>query len=231
LHKHQGFTLIELLVVIAIIAILAAILFPVFSSARKSAYRTGCISNMKQLGLAWMQYEQDYDETLPNVTDGAVAAGRLGGWVYFKVFPANQNPGSYDVKLGSLYPYVRNTQVYICPADSEGRQSGNSYSANSCVFNGSAMGFETGKSLAAFDNTASFMLLGEEASYSPNQGSDFSATTSTDDGYQLYVFNVFSKRHMEGSDIAFLDGHAKWFKQEKILSDKLQTGGAGGPCP
>src|SRR5437588_7739 len=71
----RGFTLIELLVVIAIIAILAAILFPVFARARENARRTACISNVKQIGLAWMMYVQDYDETFPpsNTINGANA--------------------------------------------------------------------------------------------------------------------------------------------------------------
>src|SRR3954462_467000 len=64
-RSAQGFTLIELLVVIAIIAILAAILFPVFARARENARRTSCLSNLKQIGLGIMQYTQDFDETLP----------------------------------------------------------------------------------------------------------------------------------------------------------------------
>lgn len=67
-EKRNGFTLIELLVVIAIIAILAAILFPVFAQAREKARATSCLSNLKQLGLAWIQYEQDYDEYTPDVS-------------------------------------------------------------------------------------------------------------------------------------------------------------------
>src|SRR5436853_7431745 len=63
--RRSGFTLIELLVVIAIIAILAAILFPVFAQARESARITSCLSNMKQIGLSWNMYAQDYDETYP----------------------------------------------------------------------------------------------------------------------------------------------------------------------
>ena len=227
---YTGFTLIELLVVIAIIAILAAILFPVFSRAREAARKTSCLSNMRQLGLAFQAYTQDYDEALPNSTDGTPGAGLLGAWNFYKVFPTNTNPGSYDVTQGSLYPYVKNKQVYICPSDAEGRQAGNSYAANSCAFVGSAIGFEAGKPLAAFDAPASFMMLGEEAA--PSGANDNLAAVSTDDGYMLYNFNRFTTRHSEGSNLTFVDGHAKWFRPEKIAADNLQTGGAGGAkCP
>ncbi len=104
-----GFTLIELLVVIAIISILAAILFPVFSSAREKARQTTCTSNLRQLGQAMLQYEQDYDELLPGIgsTFGNYAIsynngnlGYLGGaWA------------------GSIYPYVKANGVYECPDD------------------------------------------------------------------------------------------------------------------
>ncbi|HEY3328738.1 MAG TPA: DUF1559 domain-containing protein [Capsulimonadaceae bacterium] len=92
----RGFTLIELLVVIAIIAILAAILFPVFATAREKARQTTCASNMKQLGLAFVQYTQDYDEDWPV---GNQSNGDGSGW--------------YD----SVYPYVKSSQVYDCPSD------------------------------------------------------------------------------------------------------------------
>jgi type II secretory pathway pseudopilin PulG len=87
--------LIELLVVIAIIAILAAILFPVFAKAREKARQSSCLSNTKQIGLAFMQYAQDYDERLPAMRDG------LGGtWVDF------------------VMPYCKNSQVFKCPSHS-----------------------------------------------------------------------------------------------------------------
>src|SRR5689334_15963804 len=80
---RHGFTLVEMLVVIGVTAILAAVLFPVFSKARESARRTSCLSNLHQLGLAFLQYTQDYDETLPGATDGPRGVNKPGGWIYF----------------------------------------------------------------------------------------------------------------------------------------------------
>lgn len=241
-RQENGFTLIELLVVIAVISILAALLFPVFSRARESARRVGCISNLRQLGQAFLMYTQDYDESLPNASDGPAGAGRTGAWVYFNTFPANDtslNNHSFNVKQGSLISYVKNDQIFICPTDGEGKRSGVSYSANSCVFNGRVPdpvydGFKTGKSLAAFDNTASWMLLSEESSgLFGDSGDGFQERRSTDDGYLLYIVNYISSRHFGGTNINFLDGHSKGFRVEKILADKYQTGGGIGndTCP
>jgi prepilin-type N-terminal cleavage/methylation domain-containing protein/prepilin-type processing-associated H-X9-DG protein len=96
-EHRSGFTLIELLVVIAIIAILAAILFPVFSRAREKARATSCLSNLKQLALAINMYTQDYDETMPP----AVEANATGSYTVWHV----------------IQPYIRNTQIYVCPSD------------------------------------------------------------------------------------------------------------------
>lgn len=94
--KQIGFTLIELLVVIAIIAILAAILFPVFAKAREKARQVACLSNIKQLGLGLMQYVQDNDQVYPAGTNGTATPA---GWA------------------GELYPYVKSTAIYHCPDD------------------------------------------------------------------------------------------------------------------
>src|SRR3982750_4482024 len=94
MQSRKGFTLIELLVVIAIIAILAAILFPVFAKAREKARQISCASNERQLGLGFMQYTQDYDECLPTTHWGTPV-----GWA------------------GQLYPYIKSAGLFKCPDD------------------------------------------------------------------------------------------------------------------
>ncbi len=96
--KSKGFTLIELLVVIAIIAILAAILFPVFARAREKARQSVCLSNMKELGLALYMYAQDYDETFPH-----------WDWV-------NRADPAQVFWWAAIYPYTKNAQIYECPS-------------------------------------------------------------------------------------------------------------------
>src|SRR5437016_13639500 len=101
--KRLGFTLIELLVVIAIIAILAAILFPVFAQARDKARAVSCLSNNKQIGLAFIQYVQDYDETFPMSRQAINSANDSG---------TRQNPWTV-----LIFPYLKNVAVTECPSD------------------------------------------------------------------------------------------------------------------
>lgn len=101
----KGFTLIELLVVIAIIAILAAILFPVFARARENARRSSCLSNMKQIGLGIMQYTQDYDEKYPQAYWYKNDSGDAQGYMQWS---------------GSIRPYVKSSQLFVCPSDTNG---------------------------------------------------------------------------------------------------------------
>ena len=171
-QRSQAFTLIELLVVIAIIAILAAILFPVFQKVRENARRTSCLSNEKQLGLAFTQYTQDYDERYTYGINNSAAGGKnLGqGWG------------------GQIYTYVKSTGVYKCPDDSTNTATAGALTAYpvSYAFNANAKG----SALSQFNAPASTVLLceafgpvaridqtDEGLSFGPGNYDDFSGTT------------------------------------------------------
>ncbi len=104
-HQDRGFTLIELLVVIAIIAILAAILFPVFSRAREKARAASCTSNLHQIGLALSMYVSDWDELYPIAAYAGPGGTIIPGNIYWSE---------------ELQPYVRNTQIFLCPSQGRG---------------------------------------------------------------------------------------------------------------
>jgi prepilin-type N-terminal cleavage/methylation domain-containing protein len=128
-RTRTGFTLIELLVVIAIIAILAAILFPVFAQARESARRSGCQSNMKQVTTAILMYAQDYDETLPYQQDGDLC---------------DYGKSSHAVWINSTMPYVKNKQVWWCPSTDKWAPLPNDVSDSNYWYNGHAKCFQRG---------------------------------------------------------------------------------------
>src|SRR5688572_551426 len=106
-----GFTLIELLVVIAIIALLAAILFPVFARARENARRSSCQSNLKQLGIGFAQYIQDNDGRYPHAEDSEITV--TGGNSQTVVYPTDDPSYLWPIKIE---PYIKNRQVFLCPS-------------------------------------------------------------------------------------------------------------------
>jgi len=134
-RRRRGFTLIELLVVIAIIAILAAILFPVFAQARDKARAASCLSNLKQMGTAWMMYAQDYDELFPiNCLSSNNTWG--SGWSGDGPLGPCQFMGEMHCFGGwignSLMPYTKNAGIYECPSTVRG-MSVNTGDANKCI--------------------------------------------------------------------------------------------------
>ena len=219
----------------AVLAILAAILLSAFSRVRENSKRSACQNNLLQLGVALAQYTQDFDERLPVVTHGPAAVSKEGGWVFFSVFGPNGNEAVFDVKRGSLFPYIKNEQVYICPTDEAGIYTGLSYAINSCMGMPLGVEFYLGKKLSAFNNTSKWMLLGEEIMEA--RLNDF--VNSSDDGFlSLPYANHVAKRHSGGSNLLFLDHHVKWFPYEKIYADGYQVGGntpltpdVPGTCP
>jgi len=160
MQRRHGFTLIELLVVIAIIAILAAILFPVFAQAREKARQTSCLSNLKQIGLSTMMYVQDYDETFPPREDwGADPNPPIGPWwilvnPYIKVGVDPNNP----------YDQSKNGNFWRCPTDKNA--SAMSYTCNPFVFGLTHVRWGQNnvvpsRSLAGIDKSATIAIAGD----------------------------------------------------------------------
>ncbi len=211
--RKRGFTLIELLVVIAIIAILAAILFPVFGRARENARRASCQSNLKQIGLGILQYVQDNNERLPVAQVGAFIPGN-SAWMAYTGYTGIPKDTVFHPEQGSVFPYIKSTQVFVCPSDSIGSGTGASYAMNECV---------SGRKLSSFQSTSLKLLLGEEA---------LSSGDSTNDAYlRNWANDLLSQRHFGGSNVAFMDGHVKWFvfENNNLKRDTL-TLGNGGNC-
>jgi prepilin-type N-terminal cleavage/methylation domain-containing protein/prepilin-type processing-associated H-X9-DG protein len=199
--QKKGFTLIDLLVVIAIIAILAAILFPVFARARENARRSSCLSNTKQLGLGILQYTQDYDEKLP----------------------ASYDAGTDFIWPTMIMPYIKSTQLFFCPSDSvhasgSGVSAGNmSYGYNWYYLTASPFYSSGGVSLASIQSVSETIMLGDSQDKlntgltNPN-AYIIGSPSLADPNY------LVPARHLEGANICFVDGHSKWFKVPAIIT-------------
>jgi prepilin-type N-terminal cleavage/methylation domain-containing protein/prepilin-type processing-associated H-X9-DG protein len=183
---RRGFTLIELLVVIAIIAILAAILFPVFAKAREKARASSCMSNVKQLGLAAMQYKQDYDEQWP-----------LQGWNKYDT--TTWGPANAGYWGGEIGPYVKNKQLFICPSATLKTTCNYIYGT-----------YMDGRSDSTITDASALVWLGENTSTNDT----FAYGVDPSAGQVMYPFVAGTTRlgapHNDGANFGYCDGHAKW---------------------
>jgi prepilin-type N-terminal cleavage/methylation domain-containing protein/prepilin-type processing-associated H-X9-DG protein len=210
LKKRNAFTLIELLVVIAIIAILAAILFPVFALAREKARSATCLSNFKQLGTGVMMYVQDWDDCYPNnrlftFPGGAEGVSKLVTW------------------KTATHPYVKNIDVYRCPSNKHNKQPDETKGDDafglpvypiSYAYNGSALwSAATTKTvipMGAVPEPARYLMLIESnAAYS-----DYGIWGFADAGPNGGSFFVHSNKQMQA---LFFDGHAKTTRFSQTL--------------
>jgi prepilin-type N-terminal cleavage/methylation domain-containing protein/prepilin-type processing-associated H-X9-DG protein len=197
---RRGFTLIELLVVIAIIAILAAILFPVFARAREKARQTSCLANIKQAGLGILMYAQDYDEILPRHCQQPPAGGNY--------------PWSAAVQ-----PYVRNLQMFQCPSNSVVRNAamgcaGYGYNL-SRLADGTAVGC-TERAMGSIPKPAGLIMVTETNDAVAWCGYWYRDTATPDPTHM----DLVSGRHNEGSNICYVDGHGKWARESTIVGDR-----------
>lgn len=205
-----GFTLIELLVVIAIIAILAAILFPVFARARENARRASCQSNMKQLGLGIMQYTQDYDGIFPfpNMTEDAT--------------------GVYLNWPTIIQPYVKSRQLFKCPSDST--NYGSSYIMNNWFAPAGSTG-GSGRTEAIIQSASTLVTVMEGNSFDSNRAARYDrSNAATDFGlnadYTLWnsagrvnASNLNLPRHLGTAVVLYADGHVKSTKPIETASN------------
>ncbi len=194
--RRSGFTLIELLVVIAIIAILAAILFPVFARARENARKSTCQSNLKQIGLAAMAYVQDYDETYPSPDDDSALTA-----------PRN------IVTL--LNPYTKNNKIWRCPSATYISAVAN---GDCCTYfyNGVFGHMEGGRvcRMAQVPAPADVALVWEFMETRSNAYNRPNGTGTTAWG-NFVSAGRYGALHFNGGNVAFGDGHVKWLREEK----------------
>jgi len=209
LASRKGFTLIELLVVIAIIAILAAILFPVFARARENARKSTCQSNLKQLGMGILMYVQDYDEKAPpNHASYKITINgneRWAEWWYL------------------VHPYTKNYQVFTCPSNSGGFSVPNpeggpnirvTYAKRGCyedVIPGDGSNAFWRGDFVQIEEPAQTICLGDWGTGSGHRLCPHYHAGST------YVGYPHVNLHMDGCNYAFWDGHVKWMKYDQTL--------------
>jgi prepilin-type N-terminal cleavage/methylation domain-containing protein/prepilin-type processing-associated H-X9-DG protein len=235
---RRGFTLIELLVVIAIIAILAAILFPVFAQAKAAAKKTACLSNSKQIGISLYMYLTDFDDALPMANYPNPGAGYTGPYTQFTW---TDGPGvSQPVWADLLAAYAKNLQIFACPVDTVAplKKTGQtafpstvprlSYALNYYFFRppgGAPPLFNLGGgSITSIPNPAGKIFIAETGP-NPNAGTSFGQIPEIVRPDRYWGF----ARHVEGANYVMADTHAKFHRMPAFWKDPSLSAVWGNP--
>jgi prepilin-type N-terminal cleavage/methylation domain-containing protein/prepilin-type processing-associated H-X9-DG protein len=216
----RAFTLIELLVVVAIIAILAAILFPVFSQAKEAAKATACLSNMKQIGISLMLYQEDYDDQIffRTVSANSVGRTRVTNPTYMS---KTVNPSLYYPELwyNVLEPYLKSEKIWVCPSDPQPTLSADatgvaniprSYIVSSAIEDLTA---------SEVSNTSATIVVTEKWSAPGDTWVDQMDGDMLPQAANASEMNTPANRHSGGMNSAFFDGHAKWTTPGQIWTN------------
>jgi len=222
-QSKKGFTLIELLVVIAIIAILAAILFPVFAKARDKARQATCTSNLKQIGLAAMQYAQDYDEFLPHSGTAYQCGSAMPNWKELIAPYVGVSPTAKNLESG----------VFRCPSQPN-KSCGNAGYGDGGKYGGYGWNFlymgnaASTSSLTAWVNLAkdpgpsTTIMAGETSDYYASAGDTSNAVRA----FYIYASPAASEgnkfvchRHNDGGNFIWADGHVTWISADKLAAN------------
>jgi prepilin-type N-terminal cleavage/methylation domain-containing protein/prepilin-type processing-associated H-X9-DG protein len=237
-RRNAGFTLIELLVVIAIIAILAAILFPVFAQAREKARTASCLSNIKQIGTAMLMYAQDYDEQIAPCWQDPP-----------KTWSQNYNVG-FRTWVALVQPYTKNIQIFHCPSavNFPNIWSGGQFAwiGNQQLWPDYGLNYQylspnptfdwytrLGKSLAGINSVAETVMVVDAGEGYHANGGTFSFVSDPPDGYtapntlgwggwgvdgSLGPHGGTKPRHTLGANVTLMDGHSKFYRVENLAA-------------
>jgi prepilin-type N-terminal cleavage/methylation domain-containing protein/prepilin-type processing-associated H-X9-DG protein len=203
--QEGGFTLIELLTVIAVIAILAAILFPVFAQAREKARQATCISNERQIGLATRMYTQDWDEVLPHE---GIAGGAVRNF---------DQPGAPDSFLGGILPYIKTEAIFLCPDTPNilvPRPAGDGCTAPPSCSSYLCNGVVIGRPLAAIPSPAE-LVYAQEYGTREDTARCFPTLWSVAVGFVQW-YQESSQNHSGGENLLYVDGHVKWRRHDAL---------------
>jgi prepilin-type N-terminal cleavage/methylation domain-containing protein/prepilin-type processing-associated H-X9-DG protein len=237
MRKAKGFTLIELLVVIAIIALLLALLFPVLRSAREQGQRAVCLSNLKQLTLAWIVYAEEHDDKIVSVfsleykrrNGDIVRQGKVEGWIgpaFY--FPESRSALIENPDKGALWPYLKNVDIYRCPCglahhpvtytpviSANGSNVEGTYKEDMLFWELTNTGKRVGSTVLKLTRLTDII--------SPGAGQravfiDMGQTPMSNDFYVHYLYPMWKWhsvppiRHKDGVTISMADGHAEYWK-------------------